>query len=79
MYFFQIFPCNVRISLCSTDIRMSEHFLYRPEVGAAVQQVRGKGMPECMRMDVLFNIRLQGILVDDIPNGHAREPASAVV
>ena len=33
---------------------VSQHFLHSPQVRSAVYQMRGKGMAECMRTDVLF-------------------------
>jgi hypothetical protein len=35
----------VRIELGRRKIRVSEHFLNRPEIGSAFQEVRGERMP----------------------------------
>ena len=40
---------DVGIDLGRGDAGMAKHHLDRPEVGAMVQEVRGKGMPEHVR------------------------------
>jgi hypothetical protein len=42
MYFFQPAPLDMRIDLRRRDIRMSQHGLHRPEIGASFEQMSGE-------------------------------------
>ena len=53
---------------------MAEHFLDRTDIRAVFQQMRSKGMAQCVRRDVLLDVRLGLIGLDDLPEalpGHA--------
>ena len=54
----------VRVELGRRKIGMSEHFLNRPEVRASLEQVRGEGVAEEMRVDAL---RIEPRLVGEFP------------
>ena len=43
----------MRIDLRRSNIGMPEHFLNDPQIAAIIQQVRGKTVAECVRLDVL--------------------------
>src|ERR1051325_7557170 len=43
----------VRVQLGCGEIRMAEHFLHRPEVGASLQEMRGERVAQEMWMDAL--------------------------
>lgn len=48
------------------DAFMTQHTLDCPQVGPAFQQVCGKGMPEGMRTDCLFDAGHSGQFLDDM-------------
>ena len=56
---------------------MSEHFLNGMQIGAVLQKMRGKGMPECVRRDRLFDASLLLLRLDDLPEALARHPFPA--
>ena len=44
----------MRIDFRGGNAFVSQHFLHRPQVGAALNQMGGKRMPESMRTDGFF-------------------------
>ncbi len=50
----QLFHRNVGVDLGSGETRVAEQFLNVPQVRAAVEQVRGKRMAQCVRADVMY-------------------------
>ena len=47
----QLRGVDMRVALRGAEARMAEQFLDRPQVGAALQQMRGEGMPQGVRAD----------------------------
>ena len=52
----QVFPVQMGVNFGGDDGCMSQHLLHGPQVGAAFNQVRGEGMPQGMRADVLLDV-----------------------
>jgi hypothetical protein len=70
----------VRIELCGREIGMAEHFLDRPQVCSSLEQVRGKRVPEEVRMHA---VRVQARFLSQFPEdqegaGAGQRPASGV-
>ena len=66
--FLQSFPRNVGIDLRGCDIGMAQHNLHGTQIGAAFQKMRRKGMPECMRINLLLQSRLTRTGNHDLQN-----------
>ena len=72
---------QMRINLGGGNIGMPQHFLNDAEVGAVLQQMRGEGMPEDMREDMLFYSRGPGAFPENLaypfpgqrPSAHRQE------
>ena len=65
---------EVGVHLRGGYIGMTEHFLYRMDVRAVFEQVRGERVAQCVRRDVLLNARLLLVELDYLPEaltGHA--------
>ncbi len=45
----QSFAGNMRINLCSRNVRMSEQHLHDPKIGAVIEQMGGKCMSDRVR------------------------------
>ncbi len=58
---------------------MAEHLLHGAQVGPVFQKVRGKGMAQRVRRDLLGDARLAGVLLDDLPEPLPREAPAVVV
>ena len=56
---------------------MPEQFLHGPQVGSAFQHMRGKGMPQVVRGNVLGYARQLGVLVKDACGLTAVQPFAA--
>ena len=56
---------EVGIALCSRDAAMPEQFLHGTQVGPAFQHMRGKGMPQVVRGNVLGYARQFGEFIKD--------------
>ena len=46
---FQAFGRHVRVHLRRREMRVPEEFLYTPQIGAGVQEMRGETVPEFVR------------------------------
>ena len=57
----QLGDAVVRIDLRRLQGRMSEQFLYRPHVGAVVEQFGGEGVPEYVRTLFALNAALSQV------------------
>ena len=53
-------PIEMRIHLRGRNIRMPQHLLHRAQVAAGLQQVRGEGMAQHMRMHMHAQAQLFG-------------------
>jgi hypothetical protein len=49
---------DVRVYFCGEDGYVPEHLLYGPQVGTAFKQVRGKGVPERVGVDLFCDAGL---------------------
>src|SRR5258708_13366256 len=75
----QILPIHVRVYLRRGDVRVPQHLLHRPQICAALEQVRCEGMPQRMRRNVLGDSRSLDVAVQDLPPAHARQGPPARV
>ena len=48
---------------------MSQQHLHHPQIRAMIEQVRGKRMPQHVRTDMLGDACLQGITLNQMPEG----------
>src|SRR4051812_22536764 len=55
MHLPKVLPVHVRVDLRRRDIGVAEHFLYGAQVGASLQQVRGKRVTKGVRRDRLLD------------------------
>src|SRR5665811_2085975 len=69
---------QVRVDLRRADARMSQQLLDDPQVGPALQQVRGERVAERVRRRPPGKARGRGGPLHDIPRLLARQPAAAV-
>src|SRR5687768_7470903 len=69
----QILAIDVGIDLRRGNIRVSEHFLHRPEVRSPLQEMRCEGMTEGMGVHALGDAAALDILLQDLPRPHAGE------
>lgn len=77
MHFSNVIAIDVRVDLRGCNVCMTKHFLNRAQVCTAFKQVRGKRMTKQMWMKMCGDPGLQSPLLNDLPDGHARESASA--
>src|SRR5690606_37607460 len=71
---FQALARDVRVDLGRREVAVTEQELHDPEVRAAIQEVRGKGVPQAVRRQLLLDARLLCVALDDVPErlaGHA--------
>src|SRR4051794_13385661 len=68
---------DMRVDLRGGDIRMSEHLLDDAQVGAVAQQVRGKRMPQQVRVNVNAHAGELRDLFHNLPDAHRGEPRAA--
>src|SRR4051812_22010843 len=73
----KVLAVHMRVDLGRRDVRVSEHFLNRSKVRAALQQVRRERMPERMRGDVLGQTGLVDVMAQNLPCPHARQRRAA--
>ena len=64
---------DVGIYLGGAYVFVAEHALYDTQVGAALEQVGGKGVTESVRADGLLDSCLLGQHLDDVEHGDARQ------
>lgn len=69
----QVIAIKMGIYFRSGDGFMTEHFLNRPQVGAAFDQMRGERMPEGVRTNRLFQPHLFCQVSDNGKNHHTGE------
>ena len=68
---------HVRIDLRGGQIGVSEHHLYRPQVGSTLEQVCRKRMPNQMGTDRGSQTRLARVGLQNLPETDASEPGAA--
>ena len=65
-----VLPCgtgNMGVYLSGRDVLMTEHFLNNPKVSPVLDQMRRKGVPECVWRYVFPYSGFQGIGLNPIP------------
>ena len=65
---FEPFIVNMRINLSSSNINMSEHFLYAPQVCAASQQVGCETVSECVNSQIFGQTCARSIFFNEAPD-----------
>src|SRR4051812_29262175 len=68
---------DMRVDLRGGDIRMPEHLLDDAQVGAVAQQVRGKRMPQQVRVNVDAHARELRDFFYNLPDAHRGESRAA--
>ena len=62
---------DVQVNLGCGDGLVAEHHLYGAQIGAAFEQMRGKGMAQGVRRHVFANTAGLGGIADDVEYHHA--------
>src|SRR6266852_3658893 len=75
----QPFLDHVGINLRSGNVRMAEHKLDRPQIGATLQKVRRKTMPKHMRLDGPAQTCTPPVRRQNLPDTDAAERASPAI
>src|SRR5260221_12147187 len=70
---------DVGVNLGGRDVRMPEHELNGPEVRSALEQERGKTVPQHVRRKSHTNARLPSIGREDLPQAEAAQRRSAAI
>src|SRR3954453_6301904 len=73
MHLTQVLSIDMRVDLCCRDIDVSEHLLDSAKVGASLEQVRRKRVPQRMRRHVFRDRRTLDMTPQDLPGAHARQ------
>lgn len=61
----EVIPIQMGVDFGGCDTLMAKHFLNSSQISPSFDQVRGEGVAEGMRTDVLFDPRLLCCLFDD--------------
>ena len=72
MYGFEPLLIHVCIDLRRRNVRVAEHFLDDPQVGAVAEQMRRETVPEKMRVNVLFQPCMSRALFNNLPDARGR-------
>lgn len=64
---FQPFPADMGINLGRGNLAVTQKHLHRPEVCSMLQEMRGKRMPEDVRMKFLFKPGFLPVGFQDFP------------
>src|SRR5882672_8689360 len=70
---------HMGIDLRGGNIGMSQHQLYRPQVGPALQQVRGEAVPQHMWRQRYAQSRFSPIRRENLPYPYPADPPAAPV
>src|SRR5262245_9975795 len=70
---------NVRVDLRSGNVRMAEHGLHRPQIGAVLEEVGGEAVPQDVRRERRADAGLQAIRLEDLPEALAGHPLAVLV
>src|ERR1700739_4207693 len=68
----QPLACYVGVDLGGGQIAVTEQHLHHAQVGAVVEQMGGKGVPQSVRREFLADAGLARVTLDDVPEGLAR-------
>src|SRR5438067_9536576 len=64
---------HVRVDLRGGKVRMAQHHLDRPQIGAAFEQVRGKRVAHDVRAERAREVRAQGVAFENLPESDAAQ------
>jgi len=70
---FQAAVIDVGVNLGGADIRMTQQFLQRADLGAAGHHVGGEAVTQCMRADLFTAANAGRVFLDDVPDHDPRE------
>src|SRR4051812_28389543 len=73
----QALACDMRIDLRGRDVGVAEKELDHPQVGAMVDEMRRKGVPQHVRRELLARNRAAAIAADEMPERLARHAGAA--
>src|ERR1044071_3666693 len=69
---------DVRVDLRGGDVGMPEKELHDAQISAVIDEVRGKGMAQHVRRELLAGNRARAIAPDQVPERLARHPGAAL-
>lgn len=64
----EVLRAYMRVDLRGGDTRVTQQFLHGAHVGPALDQMRGEGMAQCVRMQGLVDMRAFPGRTDDLPH-----------
>src|SRR5437773_12504255 len=70
---------DMRVDLRGGNVRVPQHQLHRPQVDTALQQVRGKAVPQHVRSERHAKSRAPPVRGQNLPDTHAAERAATAV
>jgi hypothetical protein len=76
---FQSLFHHVRVNLSSGNIRMPKHHLHGAKIGPAIEQMRGKTVPQRVWLQGLPQLSLSSVLAHDFPDGDAIHRPSSLI
>ena len=68
MHSFEPLLVDMRVNLRRGNVRVPEHFLYDPQIGAVSEQMRGKTVPEQVRINILFQSGSLRLFFHNLPD-----------
>src|SRR5215210_1482764 len=69
----EVLPIHMGVDLRGRQVRMTQHFLHRPEIGAAFEQVSREAVPQGVRRNPLLDARSLGSPANYSPRADTRE------
>src|ERR1043166_7070465 len=67
---------DVRVNLRRRQVRVPEHCLNGAQIGAALEQMRRKRVPQHVRTQMRANARAAAVRLQQFPEAEPREPAA---
>jgi hypothetical protein len=77
--FSQKLAVDMGINLGGGNTRVTEHFLYSPQIGSSFYQVGGERMPEAMGGNGFGDSRFSDKIFEDQEDHHPRQAGSSVI
>ena len=77
--FLEVFLADVGVVLSRDQAPVAQHLLNATQIAPAVQEMRGKGMPEGMGAEFLPQSGLPDPLADDSPGPSIRQAPAPVI
>src|SRR5579884_710141 len=68
---------HMRVDFCGSDVGVAEHGLYAAQIGATLNQVSRKGVPQHMRAEMPENTRPFTVTSQQLPEALACHGAAA--